>query len=140
MKTNALASLAAVLMLLSATTSQAEEKGFDEYGKPSEMKALTNVYLDTGVNLEARENFIRQAASRTRNIEWLESIEDAELIIQWVEEGVSATVYVLRVKESGRLRLLWRSSDSKTSRWTLKVSTVLARRFATVYNQAQSSK
>jgi hypothetical protein len=133
------AAIAAVLLL--TISAFAEQK--TEYGKKSEMRGAKVVFLDTGTNLDFRENAVKVLERELPELSVSDRLDDKiDLILQFRIDSSgdrkgSATMMVLaRPTAPGSVRILAKYEDTKSSVWTSKLSTVLIRRFARDYLEA----
>jgi hypothetical protein len=62
-----------------------------EYGKPEELKNLKKVYVDTQADLKNRERIVQEIEKANVGLEIVESLDDAEIIIQFGGENVLIT-------------------------------------------------
>jgi hypothetical protein len=139
--------VAAVFVALLATISAVadEKRAFDEYGAPTELKGQVKVYVDAGLDIDARANFIetvRQKLPKDMPLTFLDSADGAEVGVVLTFEQQNGNVYasmiVVWVKPDGKLRLLMNERDQKTSRLTKRCSTVFGERFAAAYRKANT--
>ena len=107
-----------------------------EYGTKSEMKGAKVLFIDTGTNIDFRENVIgtlRQELPDVKVSDRLDGTVDLTLQFQIDSEGDGkgeASLLVLgRAKTADAIRVLAKYTDSKSSIWTRKLSAVLTRRF-----------
>jgi hypothetical protein len=111
-----------------------------EYGRKTEMKGTKVVFVDTGTNIEFRENVATLLERELPEV----SVSDrfnatVDLILQFAidsngDRKGSATLLVLaRPTTPNSIRILAKYEDSKSSIWTSKLSAVLVRRFLRDY-------
>ena len=67
-------------LLLSATTTTVVAQSF-EYGKPSELKGLKRVFVDTGGDLKNRDRILDEIQKADIGVELLDSADGAEVIL-----------------------------------------------------------
>jgi hypothetical protein len=127
--------------VLGALSVNAEQK--IEYGSKGEMRGADVVYVDTGTNIEFRENVVTLLARDLPEVKASDRLDESvELILQFViasagdRKGAARLLVLGRPLESDSVRILARYEDSKGSIWTPKLSTVLVRRFVRDYRAA----
>ena len=111
-----------------------------EYGNKEEMRDADIVFVDTGTNLEFRDNTVKLLQRELPDVKASDRLDESvDLILQFSidSEGDrkgSATLLVLgRPSEPESVRILAKYEDSKSSIWTPKLSTILVRRFIRDY-------
>lgn len=153
--------VAIILLLASALFAQGIE-----YGKTSDLKGLTKVFVDTGSDMETRNRIIENLEKAKLGIELLDSIDDAEIVMLFAGEksdtifGVntiygesSATTTVTKVpliagagrvfvagKDGKRPRLILSVENSQQSRLEKRPSTKFANAFIKAYKEANGLK
>ena len=151
-----------LLCLLSASALTAQSPLKTEYGKPSEMKGITKIFVDTDGDMEERQRMVAEfEKARIPRLDLLDSSDGAEVILYfaggkvaynrgYVNNGVGAmgTDY----RSSGRgmafipkplnnsIRILLSVESVKDYVWTAKPSTKFAREFIKAYKEANSLK
>jgi hypothetical protein len=136
-----------------------------EYGKPSELKDLKKVFVDTSGDLKNRERIIKEIEKAKLPVELLDSAEGAEIILNFGSEsetrmtgvntgdngmgGVRSTpvyrkiptgtgqVYVVR---DNKLRIVHSFEDEQTTGWERKPATNFGREFVKAYKRANGIK
>ena len=137
-------SVLSAALLLSAT-SNAQEKEI-EYGNKQELRGVKVVFIDSGTNLEFRENAIELLKKELSAISVADRIGDAEILLQVSIVGSDrghghAQMLVLRGgSKTGVPRLIAKYEDAKTSIFTRKLSTVLMHRFIHDYLEANKAQ
>ena len=158
--------LTAVAALSFCLTAQAQA----EYGDASELKGVRKIFVDTGTDLEVRENILKEIAKSKKKLPGLEVVsraEDAEVILAFGSSSdarlagisteapagsttaTSSAVYrtvtrgeglVFKPLEGGRIRLLMSFKDSRSSRFERRPSTNFAREFVRAYAKANDPR
>jgi hypothetical protein len=65
-----------------------------EYGQPNELKGVTKIYIDAGLDLDARNNMVKAISKELKDITVTEQPEDAEVVLAY---GASTERYLLDV-------------------------------------------
>jgi hypothetical protein len=111
-----------------------------EYGRKTEMKGTKVVFVDTGTNIEFRENVATLLERELPEVSVSDRLDaTVDLILQFAidsngDRKGSATMLVLaRPTTPNSVRILAKYEDSKSSIWTSKLSAVLVRRFIRDY-------
>ena len=127
--------ICSLLMFAFALTTQAQNQEM-EYGKPSELKDLTKIYIETMGNVADAERMTeRITKAKIPNLVIVEHLKDAEIILIFGGEGVSRETgaTVNRVGDSlyanptrmklfaGEGRVFVSSEDGKRARLILRV-------------------
>jgi len=134
-----------VLMSLSVYAS-AEEPQRVEYGKKSELRGVKTIFINSGVNLEFRENAIDLLNKELPGVKVADKDLDAEIQLQVDivgsdrKHGHARMLVLGRVTEPGVAHIIAKYEDEKSSMWTRKLSTVLMRRFIHDYEEANRPK
>jgi hypothetical protein len=130
---------AASLVLFGLTAMGADNQK-TEYGSKAEMCGAKVLFIDTGTNLDFRENAIKVLERELPEVKVSDKLDKSvDLILQLNVDSEgdrkgSATMLVIgRSSEAGSVRVLAKYEDSKSSIWTHKLSTVLMRRFVRDY-------
>jgi hypothetical protein len=161
-----LSSLALACACITVTLAQ---RPTIEYGSPSDLKGVKKIFVDTGTEMEVRENILKElgkSKKKTPDLEVVSRPEDAEIILAFgasastylaqvntapVDDGavVSHPVYrqvvhgdgvVLKPLGENRVRLLMSFKDSRSSRFERRPSTNFAREFIHKYMDANGIK
>src|SRR5947209_1601349 len=72
-----------LLILLLASVAIAQSI---EYGKPSDLKGVRRIFVDTGTDLNDRERIIKEIKKAKLDVEILSSPDGAELILSFTSE------------------------------------------------------
>lgn len=114
-----------------------------EYGAKSELRGVKIVFIDTGSNLEFRDNAVKVLQRELPEVTVSDKLDNrVDLLLQLRidsdgDRKGSAVMVVLAARSP--LRMLARYEDSKSSIWTPKLSTVLMHRFIRDYKDANNS-
>lgn len=139
--------LGILLVLTSGATSFCQDY---EYGKPSELKGLKKVFVQTGDNMTERDNIIAVIEkAKLPGIELLDSIDTAEVLLRF--EGGTKQVgdttlktgtgqVFISGKSPNRLRLLMSIKTVRDVLRPKKPSTQFANEFITAYKKANGLK
>lgn len=133
--------LSLVLLLCFSIRMSAEAPEI-EYGQKSELRGVTSVFIDAGLELSFRENAVALLKQELPKLKVTERAGDAEVILTVSLEGSdrghgSAAVVVSRAgSKPNSIRVLARYTDAKSSIWTKKLSSVLMGRFIRDYRDA----
>jgi hypothetical protein len=135
------------LLIATAVIGAEAQRSFDEYGRPVEMRGRLKLYLDVGEDIELREHVIRTIDKATSPIPitWVSKANEADLLLAyaaWQEregDDTFAKLFAFMLTPEGKSRLLWSGKDRKMSIAVLTpaTSTILARRFAAAFVEAQ---
>jgi hypothetical protein len=135
------------LLVMPAIAAVGVQHTFDEFGRPVEMRGLVRIYLDVGDDIDLRERVIRtiDKSIAPAKIQWVSKAPDAELCLAYVtwqeREGddTFGKLFAFSVTPEGPSRLVWSAKDRKMSIavFTPDTSTILAKRFAAAYKEAQ---
>jgi len=84
-------SFATVLLLSTVTFAQ---DGISEYGKPTELKGVTKIFIFTGSDTYSREQIMkeidhRQKKGNVQDLKIVDRAEEAEVILSFSEKGES---------------------------------------------------
>ena len=131
-----------LVLLLSFSVHIFAEGPEIEYGQKSELRGVTRVFIDAGLELSFRENAVALLKQELPKLEVTEHASEAEVLLTVSLEGTdrghgSATVIVSRAgSKPNTVRVLAKYTDSKSSIWTKKLSSVLIGRFIRDYREA----
>ena len=112
-----------------------------EYGDISELRGVRVIYINSGVNIEFRQNAIDTLKKDLPDVR-VGKEEEADVLLQVEIRGSDkkhgeAVMLVLgRTTKPNTIHLIAKYEDSKSSIWTKKLSTVLMQRFVRDYKQA----
>lgn len=82
--------LASLLLCFLASISICAQDEFI-YGKPSDLKGLKKVYIDTGADLKSRNKITEKLTKEKLGLEFLDTIKEAEIVI-FYEAGTERRV------------------------------------------------
>jgi hypothetical protein len=129
-----------LLAVAASFSVAASDQQQTEYGRKTEMKGTKIVFVDTGTNIEFRENVATLLERELPEVSVSDRLDaTVDLILQFAidsngDRKGSATMLVLaRPTTPNSVRILAKYEDSKNSIWTSKLSTVLVRRFIRDY-------
>jgi hypothetical protein len=157
-----------IALLFCCLTINAQEPTV-EYGSTADLKGVSKIFVDTGLEMEVRENILKEISKSKKKIPDLEIVsrpEDAEVILVF---GAKANSYLSGVNSStsssgittsypiyrnvirgngtviklvgeNRVRLIMSFEDSRTSRFERRPSTNFARKFIHAYMDANGIK
>ncbi len=143
--------LATLLLLSFSLFTSAQEY---EYGKPSELKSLTKVFIDTELDIENRNRILEVLVkAKLENLTVVESSAEAEFIIIFrgdsenvrigranhkrsVGKGVVAT----KTPNGKKLRVLMSFESTQDKAGEKKPATKFAKEFVEEYKKANQSK
>lgn len=134
-----------VILTLVAAHAKAEEPQRIEYGKKAELRGVKTIFIDSGDNLEFRENAVELLGKELPAVKVADKDTDAEITLQVKIVGSDrkhgyARMWVLgHASEAGMVHIIAKYEDEKSSIWTHKLSTVLLRRFIRDYQDANRS-
>lgn len=122
-----------------------------EVGRPSELKGLKKIYVDTDADLQNRERIIKEINKANLGFIWVDDIGDAEIVILFKSERgnlnagtVAVTVYSGRflvfVTTGIKPRLVMSYENEQQTGWEQKPTTKFAKEFIKYYRQADSQK
>jgi hypothetical protein len=139
--------------------------GQTEYGKPSELKDLHKVFVDTGGDLKNRERITNEIEKAKLPVELLDSIEGAEIILNFGSQketrmtgvntgdngmGGTRSTPVYRKIPTGtgqvlvvrgeHLRIVHSFEDEQTTAWERKPATNFGKEFVKAYKKANGIK
>jgi len=143
--------LSRVLLVSSALaltlTAAAADEQKTEYGRKSELRGAKVVFIDTGTNLQFRDNAIAVLQRELPEVTISDHLDKSvDVILQFNidsrgDHKGSATMLVLaRPTAPDSVRIVANYEDSKSSIWTFKLSTVLTRRFIRDYLEMNPRK
>lgn len=120
--------------LFLALAVPAEQK--TEYGHKSEMRGAKVVYVESGTNIEFRDNVVKVLEKELPEVKVSDRLDDTvDLILQCTvhsnrdSKGSAAMLVLGRPSAPDSVRILAKYEDTKNSIWTAKLSTVLTHRF-----------
>lgn len=70
------------LLVMTAVFTTAAAQSF-EYGKPSELKGLKKVFVDTGGDMKNRDRILNEIQKANLGVELLDSADSAEIILNF---------------------------------------------------------
>jgi hypothetical protein len=141
-----------------------------EYGKASDLKGLTKVFLDTGADMEVRDRIVKQLEKANLGIEILGSDDEAEIMLVFRDQesdtvtgatsntsddgwwGRTTNTTIVKVPliagegrvfvkgSSGKARLVLSVKNSQQSRLEKRPSTKFANAFIKAYQEANGVK
>lgn len=141
-----------------------------EYGKTSDLKGLTKIFLDTGADMETRNRIIENIEKAKLGVEFLGSMDDAQIVMTFRDEtnevitgvntnvttnpyGGTANTTAVRVplingagnvfvanKDGTNPKLVLSVTNSQQSRWEKRPSTKFANAFIKAYKEANGIK
>ena len=125
-----------------------------EYGHPLELRGVQKVFVDTGVDIELRDQIIKEIQKGLPNVAVVSNPEDAEIHLRFslrdddnyavivpakgrvgisnVRAGMGT---VLKVINNGRVRVLWSYKDTQRSVVERRPSTNFGREFVKLYRR-----
>ena len=131
-------------------------------GKPEEMKGLTKVFIDSGVDLNDRERIVKVIESAKLGLTVLDSAEGAEIILNFVggERQTTTDTYnvvtkiyaplpvtlsfgrgvVYVVRDDRRRAVLTFRDDGGNHFFPKKLATNFGKKFVKAYRRAQGAK
>jgi hypothetical protein len=131
--------LAVVIAIVISGIAAAQEQKI-EYGNKSEMRDAKIVFVDTGTNLDFRENVVALLKRELSGVQVADRLDDTvDLILQFAihsdgdRKGAASLLVLARPSAPDSARLVAKYADTKNSVWTRKLSTVLVRRFIRDY-------
>lgn len=134
-------SLLVLASMLVAVSVSAERK--TEYGRKSEMRGTKVVYVESGTNVEFRDNAVKVLERELPEVTVSDRLDkNVDLILQCNVKsrgdgkGSAEMLVLARPSAPDSVRILAKYEDSKTSIWTAKLSTVLVHRFIRDYLDA----
>lgn len=133
-------SFVAVALLVTAS-ARAQEKQDIEYGEKAELHGAKSVFIDSGTNLEFRKNAIELLKRELPELKVTDKRPGADVLLQvnidGSDRGHGRAVLMVIVPTStpNATRIVAKYEDAKSSIFTLKLSTVLLRRFIRDYRE-----
>jgi len=140
------------LLALFATFVAAQDKEPEyEYGRPSELKGLTKLFIDTHADTQNYDRLVKEikATSALKDLKIVETAEEAEIIILYkgdIERVltpptaslalIQGQALVFVVKGLNKPRLVMRYGNVQESAWEQKPSTKFIKEFAKTYKTA----
>lgn len=126
------------------------------YGRPSDLKGLTKLFVDTGGDLKNRERIMRELEKSKLGFTLLDSSEGAEVILNFgggseerignvvTNNAISTPIYKkiptgegrVYVVADGRLKVVMSFADEKSSGWEREPATNFGRDFVKLYKKA----
>jgi hypothetical protein len=76
-----------ILLLSFSCAAQNLDSDDYEYGKPEELRGMTKVFIDTHGDTQTRDKVTRLMADRLPELKFVNSIDDAEVTIIYVQAG-----------------------------------------------------
>jgi phage gp45-like len=129
------------------------------YGKPSEMKGMTKVFVNTGADMTNRERIIKELQNAKLDLELLDSEDGADIILVFaggkeqitvgsVSNGMGSLstrrvnvgegkVFVMR---ENKMKIVMSYEGEERKIWEKKPATNFARAFVKAYKKANDSK
>ena len=111
-----------------------------EYGSKAEMHGAKVLFVDTGTNVEFRENVVALLNRELPEVKVSDRLDGTvDLILQFNidsagdRKGAATLLVLARPSSADSVRILAKYDDSKSSIWTRKLSSVLSRRFMRDY-------
>lgn len=158
----------AVTLLCSAIFCSAQRPTI-EYGSADDLKGVVKVFVDTGMEMEVRENIIKEISKSKKKLPELVIVskpEDADVVLVFgssvasylaginttTHTGTSATStpvynsvvsgkgYIVKLLGENRVRVLMSFDDDRSTRFERRPSTNFARQFVRAYLKANLSK
>ncbi len=130
-----------------------------EYGNLEELKGLTKVFVDTGLNMKDRGRIENEIRKSRIGVELLDSVEGAEVVLKFgggkdeldggsfgsiLFPGLIRTVNVgdghVYVVRDGKRRLVMSYEGVETHIWEKKPAKNFGKRFVAAYKQANGLK
>lgn len=139
-----IAVLITVTLLTIAATADDSQR--IEYGKKEELRGVKTIFIDSGSNLEFRENAIDTLRKELPSVSVADKERDADIMLQVkivgsdAKHGHALMLVLGRASEAGAVRIIAKYEDEKSSIWTRKLSTVLIRRFIRDWQDANRPK
>ena len=134
--------LAIVVAALSvAGSAVGQEKQDIEYGEKTELHGAKSVFIDSGTNLEFRKNAIELLKKELPELRVTDKRPGADVLLQVEIEGrdrghgSAILMVIVPTSTPHATRIVAKYEDSKSSIFTLKLSTVLLRRFIRDYRE-----
>ena len=86
--------LACAMLLAFAPAALPQSPNF-EYGSPADLRGVTKVYVYTGMNLDVRNNIIKNIEKKLPQIRVVESANDAQVVLSFAADSYTylATIY-----------------------------------------------
>lgn len=122
-----------------------------EYGKPSELKGITKVFIDTNGDIKNRERIIKEIEKAKLNLTLLDSAEGAEIIIEFI--GDKRDIYakgsgrpinvgkgMVFIPKGNKIRALLSFEGQERKIWDDKPATNLGKMFVKEYKRANGIK
>lgn len=125
-----------------------------EYGKPSELKGLTKIYINTATDVESHDIFTKEIEkANLPSLEIVDTANDAQIILMY-EGGKSDVLYggttmqrsagkgfvAIKGKDTDKLRLLMNFENTKNTILEKKPAEKLAKEFVKQYKIANGLK
>jgi len=135
-----IALLSSMVLILAVGGVSAEPE--IEYGQKAELRGVTSVFIDAGLELSFRENAIALLKKELPSLKVVERSSEAEVTLTVSLDGSdrghgSATMVVSRTgSKPNAVRVLAKYTDNKSSIFTKKLSSVLIGRFVRDYREA----
>ncbi|MDQ4123670.1 MAG: hypothetical protein M3209_19700 [Acidobacteriota bacterium] len=80
-----------------------------EYGQPSELRGVTKIFVDTGVNVEQRDQIAKQIKKRLTNLEIVSRPEESDFHLRFTAKNESdeVTGTLVKIINKNRVRILF---------------------------------
>ena len=124
-----------------------------EYGKPSELKGLTKIYVDTNGNVKDRDRIIEDLHKASIGIAIVDEIGEAEIFLQFggtrvdrlaggttISKPAGTGVVAIRGKTPEKLRIIMNFESTQDKFFEKKPTAKFTKGFIEIYKQANELK